>query len=61
MIADATLRTWFIELRCWFYFRHSMKLLGSMPIGKSEYRCHMYQCEICAKTISVRQKDMSWI
>lgn len=55
------MRTWFIELRCWFLFRHSMKLLGSVPIGKSEYRCHMYQCEICAKTISVSQKDLSWI
>jgi hypothetical protein len=56
------MRAWLIELRCWFLFRHSMKLLGSMAIGKSaEYRCHMYQCEICAKTISVSQKDLSWI
>lgn len=54
------LRTWFIELRCWFLFRHSMKLLGSIPICNCEYHSHMFQCEICAKTISVSQKDLSW-
>ena len=57
----SSVRNFLIELRCWFLFRHSMKLLGSMSIGKSEYRTHMYQCEICAKTISVRQKDLSWL
>lgn len=55
------MRQWFIELRCWFLFRHSMKLLGSLRIGNSEFRAHMYQCEICAKTISVSQKDLNWL
>lgn len=50
---------WLIEFRCWFFFRHSMKLIG--PMGSSRGRAHLYQCEICAKTISVSQKDMSWI
>jgi hypothetical protein len=55
------LHSWFVELRCWLLFRHSMKPLGSMPIGNSEFRAQMYQCEICAKTILVRQKDLGWI
>jgi hypothetical protein len=42
-----------------------MKVIGSsVLIGKIdgiEYRTHMYQCEICAKTIMVSQKDLSWI
>lgn len=53
------MRQWFIELRCWFLFRHSMKLLGSTPTGDG-FRVNTYQCEICAKTILVSQKDLSW-
>jgi hypothetical protein len=60
----SALRTWAVEFRCWFFFRQSMKLLGPLSIGKIatvDYPAHMYQCEICAKTISVSQKDLSWI
>ncbi len=46
---------WLRSVRCWFLFRHKMELLG--PING----CVLYQCCICAKTISVRQKDMSWV
>lgn len=42
------------RVRCWFLFRHSMQPLG--PLNG----CIMYQCAICATTISVQQSDMSW-
>jgi len=45
----------FREFRCWLYFRHVMERLGRVN------GCMMWQCGICAKTISVDQRDMHWI
>jgi hypothetical protein len=48
------MKRWFIEFRCWFLFRHRMKELGRVSGSM------LWQCGICAKTISVKQSDMSW-
>jgi len=46
--------TFWIELRCWFYFRHLMESLGKCS------GCEMFQCRICAKTIAVDQSKLTW-
>lgn len=51
---------YFRELRCWFLFRHVMEKLGSYGIAADGAKAVMFQCAICAKTISVSQKDLSW-
>jgi hypothetical protein len=58
-----SVRQWLIEFRCWLLFRHWMKSIGNVPLSPQTpaHRCIIYQCEICAKTISVSQKDLSWL
>lgn len=52
---------WLREFRCWVLFRHAMERVGTLTHFRgSEHSAVMFQCCICAKTISVSQKDMRW-
>ena len=46
---------WLLHLRCWLFFGHHMEKLGKVN-GHV-----MWQCEICAYTISVNQFNMKWL